>query len=56
MAIIEALIKMVAIGLKNAVITSDSSSAMNYIHDLFNAPTPTKIQTCGQKHCYLHFC
>ena len=35
---------MQTIGPKNAVITSDSMSAINYIHDLFNAPTPTKNQ------------
>ena len=45
MAIIEALNKMQAIGLKNALITSDSTSAINYIHDLFNAPATTRIQT-----------
>ena len=45
LAIIEALNKMQTIGLKNAIITSDSMSATNYIHDLFNAPTTTRIQT-----------
>ena len=35
---------MQTIGLKTAVITSDSTIAINYIHDLFNSPTPTRTQ------------